>query len=256
MGIIETHAHIYDEKFADDREDMLERAREAGVEQIVMPNVDHESIEGMMELEDKHPDFCKATMGLHPCSVDKHFEKALYEVEEWLGKRPFQAVGEIGLDFYWDKTFIEQQKEALRIQIGWAKQYAIPIILHCRDSFVETYEIVAELADEKLSGVFHCFTGSVEYAEKIAQLPNFYMGIGGVSTFKNGGMDKVLPDVALERMVLETDSPYLAPAPHRGKRNEPAFLPKIVEKLAAFQGKGYKEIIEQTSQNARQLFKL
>lgn len=254
MNWIDTHAHIYDKAFQKDLEDTIETAREEGMQQIYMPNVDHASIDAMLEVEAKFPE-CIATMGLHPCSVDKHFEKELYLVEEWLNKRPFAAVGEIGLDMYWDKTHVEQQKEAFRIQANWAKEKGIPIIIHCRDAFTETLELVEELKDERLKGVFHCFTGTLEEAEKAVSL-GFYLGIGGVATFKNGGMDKVLPHVGLEHLVLETDSPYLAPVPYRGKRNSPVYIPLIAERVASLCEKPLEEVYQVSTFNAQKLYQV
>ncbi len=250
--MIETHAHLYAEKFDEDRAEMMDRAAQAGVEKFYMPNIDHESIESMMEVEDKYSNTI-ATMGIHPCSVEKHFEKQLYEVEDWLNKRKFVAVGEIGLDFYWDKSLMKEQKEALRIQIDLAKKYQIPIILHCRDSFQETYKIVKEMKDDSLKGVFHCFTGNAEDAQKVIDL-GFYLGIGGVVTFKNGGLAEHIPDIDINRMVLETDAPYLAPTPKRGKRNEPAYLELIAQKIADLKQMPKEELISITSSNAKALF--
>jgi TatD DNase family protein len=250
--MIETHAHLYADKFEEDRAEMMERAAEAGVEKFYMPNIDHESIEPMMEVEAQYPNTI-ATMGVHPCSVEKHFEKQLYEVEDWLNKRRFVAVGEIGLDFYWDKSLMKEQKEALKIQINLAKQHQIPIILHCRDSFQETYEIVKELKDDNLTGVFHCFTGNADEAQKVIDL-GFYLGIGGVVTFKNGGLAEHIPDIDINRIVLETDAPYLAPTPKRGKRNEPAYLELIAQKIADLKQIPIEELINITSKNANKLF--
>lgn len=250
--MIETHAHLYAEKFDEDREEMMERAVQAGVEKFYMPNIDHESIEPMMEVEDRFSNTI-ATMGVHPCSVEKHFEKQLYEVEDWLNKRKFVAVGEIGLDFYWDKSLMKEQKEALKIQIELAKKHHIPIILHCRDSFHETYEIVKEMKDDNLKGVFHCFTGDADDAKKVIDL-DFYLGIGGVVTFKNGGLAEHIPNIDIHRMVLETDSPYLAPTPKRGKRNEPAYLELIAQKIADLKQMPKEELIKITSNNANKLF--
>ncbi len=255
MILIDTHAHIYAEQFAEDVDETLERCREADVQQIFMPNIDHTSIDAMLELEHRYPQQCIPMMGLHPCSVNKHFEKELYTVEEWLARRHFVAVGEIGLDYHWDTTFKAQQQEAFRIQIDWAKKYGIPIVIHTRDSFDDALAIVEEKKDTSLTGVFHCFTGSAKEADRIAEL-GLYVGIGGVSTFKNGGMDKVLPDIDLSHIVLETDSPYLAPVPHRGKRNEPAYIPLIAQKVAEYQKKDLEEIAEKTTQNALNLFKV
>lgn len=233
---------------------MMQRCAENHITKIYMPNVDHTSIDSMLELESRYPD-CFAMMGLHPCSVKKDFERELYIVEEWLLKRKFAAVGEIGTDLYWDKTFYDQQKEAFTIQVNWAKKFGLPVVIHCRESLDDTIALVEHLQDGRLTGIFHCFTGTVEQAEKIAKL-NFYVGIGGVSTFKNGGLDKVLADVPLDRIVLETDSPYLAPLPHRGKRNEPAYLPLVAEKVAAIKKITLVELQHQTTENALGIFKV
>ncbi|WKZ58404.1 MAG: TatD family hydrolase [Cyclobacteriaceae bacterium] len=250
----DTHAHIYLEEFDADRADMLARAKQSGVEKIYLPNIDSTSIDRMLELEDKTKDTCFAMMGLHPCSVKKDFEKELYIVESWLSKRSFVAIGEMGTDLYWDKTFWEQQQEAFRIQANWAKQYNVPIVIHSRESLDQTIKLVEELQDGKLTGVFHCFTGTVEHAERIAKL-GFYLGLGGVATFKKGGMDEVIPEMDITKIVLETDSPYLAPVPHRGKRNEPAYIPLIAAKVAQLKNISLEELQRITSQNAAALFK-
>ncbi len=252
---IDTHAHIYLKNFKEDIAEVLQKSHDAGVHKILMPNIDHTSIDDMLGLEAKHPEQCTAMMGLHPCSVTKDFEKELYIVEEWLNKREFVAVGEIGTDLYWDKTLLEEQKEAFKIQVGFAKQYKIPIAIHCRDSFDETIEMVEALKDENLTGVFHCFTGSVEEAKRVADV-GFYLGIGGVATFKNGGMDKVLPEIDLAHMILETDAPYLTPTPHRGKRNEPNYIPIIANKIAEYQGIDISKVAATTTRNAKALFKI
>jgi TatD DNase family protein len=250
---VDTHAHLYSEEFNADREKVIDRAREAGVTKIFMPNVDHKSVDGMLELEWKHPDLCFPAMGLHPCSVKKDFEKELYQVEAWLAKRSFHALGEMGTDLYWDKTFWEQQKEAFTIQVSWARKYKIPLIIHCRESINETIELLEPLVDGELTGVFHCFSGSLEQAKRINEL-GFYLGLGGVSTFKNGGLDKVIPELDMNTIVLETDSPYLAPVPHRGKRNEPNLIPVIAHKVAEFRKTGALDIQTITTQNAVRLF--
>lgn len=251
---IDTHAHIYLKDFDADRTDMMHRAEEKGVANIFMPNIDHTSVDAMLDLESKYPARCFAMMGLHPCSVKKDFEKELYVVETWLRKRNFKAVGEIGTDLYWDKTFWEQQVEAFVIQVNWAKQYDVPIVVHCRESLDETIAFVEKLQDGKLSGVFHCFTGTTSQAEKLTKL-GFYLGIGGVSTFKMGGMEKVIPDIPLDRIVLETDSPYLTPAPHRGKRNEPSYIPLIASRVAELKNIDIHELQQATTENALKLFK-
>lgn len=252
--MIDTHAHIYLEAFKEDKMEVIQRALDAGVKEIFMPNIDHTSIDDMLETEEKYPELCYSMMGLHPCSVNKKFEKELYIVEEWLEKRPFAAVGEIGTDLYWDKSFWKEQQEAFKIQVGWAKKYKLPIVIHCRESINETIEIVGELLDNNLTGIFHCFSGNVDQAKRILEFDGFYLGIGGVSTFKNGGLDKVLPELPLERLVLETDSPYLAPKPHRGKRNEPSYLQLIATRIAEIMDKDVEQVKEQTAASAKKLF--
>ena len=251
---IDTHAHIYAEEFDGDRQDMLERSRENGIMKIFMPNVDHTSIDKMLDLESRW-EGCHAMMGLHPCSVKKGFERELYIVEGWLSKRKFSAVGEIGTDLYWDKTFWDQQCEAFNIQVAWAKSFELPVIIHCRESLDQTIALVEKLQDGKLTGIFHCFGGSAEQAEKITKL-NFSLGIGGVATFKKSGLEGVLQQVPLERIVLETDSPYLSPVPHRGKRNEPAYIPLIGQKVADIKKVSLDEVKEKTMLNALNLFNM
>ena len=251
---IDTHAHIYHEDFINDRLDMLHRCEEQQVSRIFMPNVDHASIDGMMELESRFPNQCTAMMGLHPCSVKKDFERELYIVEDWLSKRKFSALGEIGTDLFWDKTFWDQQQEAFLIQVNWAKQYSLPIIIHCRESIDETIALVENQQDGKLTGIFHCFSGNAEQAERITKL-GFYLGIGGVATFKNGGLDKVLPEIDLAHLVLETDSPYLAPVPHRGKRNEPSYIPLVAKRISEIKNCSIEDVQKKTTQNALKLFK-
>lgn len=250
----DTHAHIYLEDFDTDRDDMLTHAREVDVTKIYMPNIDHTSIDRMLEVEEKSTGTCVAMMGLHPCSVKKDFHKELYLVEQWLSKRRFCALGEMGTDLYWDKNFWEQQLEAFTIQVGWAKQFKIPIVIHCRETLDQTIELVEQLKDDNLTGVFHCFTGTLEQADRITKL-GFYLGIGGVVTFRNGGMDKVIPSLDLKHMVLETDSPYLAPAPHRGKRNEPKYIPLVAAKVAELKNISLEEVQEVTTRNALDFFK-
>jgi TatD DNase family protein len=250
---VDTHAHIYADEFDPDRAEMMQRAAEKTIGKIFMPNIDHTSIDGMLDLEHKYPSVCYPMMGLHPCYVKKDFEKELYLVESWLNKRKFSAVGEMGTDLYWDKTFWDQQVEAFTIQVGFAKKYNLPIVVHCRESIDETIALIEKLQDGKLNGVFHCFTGSKEQAEKLLKL-GFYLGIGGVATFKKGGMENVIPHIPMDRIVLETDSPYLAPTPHRGKRNEPAHIPLIAQRVAEIKNCTLAEVQLATTQNALRLF--
>ena len=249
----DTHAHVYHEDFHPDRIDMLQRCLDQGVTKIFMPNVDHTSIDAMLELESQSSGQCIPMMGLHPCSVRKGFERELYLVEEWLSKRKFSAVGEIGTDLYWDKSLYDYQKEAFLLQVSWAKKYRLPIVIHSRESTNETIELVQQMQDGNLSGVFHCFSGTTEQATQIIKL-GFYLGIGGVATFKNGGLEKLLPDVDLKHLVLETDSPYLAPVPHRGKRNEPSYIPLVAKRVAELKNVSIDEVRKATTENALKLF--
>ena len=256
MNIIETHAHLYSEQFKPDQAEALHRAVAAGVGTILMPNVDRTTIDAMLELEAAAPATCYAMMGLHPCSVKADFEQELQLVADWLAKRPFVAVGECGIDLYWDKTYLPQQQEALRAQLRLAKQYDLPIVLHTRSAFEEAFELVAEAQDGTLRGVFHCFSDGLAEAERIIALGGFKLGIGGVATFKNGGLDKVLPHIDLAHLVFETDCPYLAPVPYRGKRNEPAYLPLVLHRVASLLGQSPEAVAEATTRNAQELFRL
>ncbi|HEV7381110.1 MAG TPA: TatD family hydrolase [Dyadobacter sp.] len=247
--MIETHAHIYSDDYNDDRELMLERAWNAGIEQIWMPNCDHATIEPMMALADQYPDKCLPMIGLHPCYVKEDFEKELFIVEEWLGKRKFIAIGEIGMDMFWDKTFRAQQEEAFLYQCKLAIKHNIWVDIHSRDAFHETVALIEKLADPSLTGIFHCFTGSLSEAEKAIEL-GFKLGIGGVATFKNGGLDKVIPYVDIKHLVLETDSPYLAPMPYRGKRNEVSYIELVAQRIGDLKQISKEEVIDATTKNA------
>jgi len=250
---VDSHAHIYSDQFKEDRQALMEKSLEAGVKKIYMPNVDHESIEPMLEMEENYKGTCIPMMGLHPCNVKKHFEKNLYEVEDWLKRRKFAAVGEIGIDLYWDTSLQAEQEEAFKIQVGFAKQHNLPIVIHCRNSFRETIELLKKIKSDNQKGIFHCFSGTADEAKEVIEI-GFYLGIGGVVTFKNGGLDKVLPHVGMEHIVLETDCPYLAPVPYRGKRNEPSYIPIIAEKIAAIKNITIEQVAEATTTNTQQLF--
>lgn len=252
MNIIETHAHIYDEGFNEDMEQMLARAFDAGVEQIWMPNCNHETIDSMMVLAKAYPDKCLPMIGLHPCYVKEDFEKEIQIIEDYLAKEKFIAIGEIGLDLYWDKTFFVQQQEAFLQQCALAKKHNLWIDIHSRNAFWETVELIEKNADPNLKGIFHCFTGTLEEAQKAVEL-GFLLGIGGVATFKNGGLDKVIPHISLDKLVLETDAPYLAPVPYRGKRNEPSYLPLVAQKIADWHQCDVSVVLEKTTQNAKDL---
>ena len=253
MEFVDTHAHLYAKQFDADRDEMLQRAIDEGVQRFYLPNIDSSSIEGMLALEAQYPEHCFAMMGLHPCSVKQNYKEELALVEKWLGERSFCAVGEIGIDLYWDKSFLEQQKEAFRTQINWAKDLDIPIVIHARDATAEILEIVKEEKDERLRGIFHCFGGSLEEARQIIDL-GFLMGIGGVLTYKKSGLDKVLPEIPLEYLVLETDATYLAPVPKRGKRNESSYVMHVAKKMADVKQVDLKEIARITTLNALRLF--
>lgn len=252
MQIIDTHTHLYLEEFQADIEQVIDRARHEGVTQFYLPNVDRSTIPDLLKLEEKHPD-CIAMMGLHPCYVKENVADELKLVEEWLRKRPFAAVGEIGLDYYWDKTFVAEQKNAFRQQIHWAQELNLPIVIHSRNSMQDCIDIVRELQNGKLRGIFHCFGGSLDEAKQIMDL-GFLMGIGGVVTYKKSGLAEVLTSIPLEYLVLETDAPYLTPVPFRGKRNEPSYLKYVVAKMAEAMNISVEEIAEQTTSNAQKLF--
>jgi TatD DNase family protein len=254
MEFIDTHAHIYLDSFEDDISEVLQRANAQGVSRIFLPNIDTSSIGVMLDLEEKHPGYCLSLIGLHPCSVKEDFEDELNIMEQWLGRRVFAGIGEAGTDLYWDKTYQEQQIETLKIQIQWAKRYGIPIILHSRNSLDLTISVIEKNHSPGLAGIFHCFSGSLEQAEKIIEL-GFYLGIGGVVTFKNSGLGNLLKNIPLKYIVLETDSPYLAPVPFRGKRNEPSYVLYTAERLAEVYQISIEEIANITTNNARKIFK-
>lgn len=253
MIVIDTHTHLYQPAFDADRDAMMQRAREYGVSKFYLPAIDSESTDRMLQAENDYPGECIAMMGLHPCSVKENYKDELKMVEDWLAKRPFAAVGEIGLDFYWDKTYTHQQYEAFRYQIEMALQYQLPIVIHTRNAMPETIELVKEYSGRGLRGIFHCFSGNVEQALEIAGL-GFYLGIGGVVTYKNGGLAEILSQVPLQHLVLETDAPYLSPLPHRGKRNESSYLQFVVEKLADIYKTSAEEIAALTTANAAKIF--
>jgi TatD DNase family protein len=234
---------------------MLARALESGIQKILMPNIDKESIEPMNDLARRYPDVCYPMIGLHPCSVKADYMEELKFVEQELAKGGYIAVGEMGTDLYWDKTFWEEQKDAFNIQCEWALQYSLPIVIHCRESIDETIELVRPWAAKGVWGVFHCFSGNLIQAKQMIDL-GFYLGIGGVSTFKNGGLDTVVPFVEKSKVVLETDSPYLAPTPHRGKRNEPAYTRLVAERIATFWEMDVNQVASITTANATRLFRL
>ena len=253
--MVDTHAHIYHKRLLPEIEQVMQRCTQQNVHKVYMPNIDHESIDDMLQVEQAFPERCFAMMGVHPCSVNpQSIEKELQTVESWLQKRPFVAVGEMGLDLYWDKTTLEAQKEAFRVQANWAKELDLPIVIHCRDAFEPTIELVEELQDGRLKGIFHCWVDGLEEAQRTIEA-GFLIGLGGVSTFKNGGLGPVMQQIDLQHIVLETDSPFLAPVPHRGKRNEPAYVALVAQTLANAKGISIDEVDQVTTQNAFTLFK-
>jgi|SRR5690606_17699627 len=252
--LIDTHTHLYSEEFDSDRAEMIQRAKDAGIGRFYIPAIDSSYTQRMLDLEKNYPEEMHLMMGLHPTSVQPDsYEFELEEVKKWLDQRSFSAVGEIGIDLYWDKTTLGIQQLAFKKQIGWAKEKKLPIVIHCRESFDEIFEVLEEEKDEKLYGIFHCFTGDKSQAERAIGF-NMKLGIGGVVTFKNGKIDQFLKEIPLEHIVLETDSPYLAPVPYRGKRNESAYISNVVKKLSEIYELSEKEIAQTTSQNALSVF--
>ncbi|MCB0400479.1 MAG: TatD family hydrolase [Flavobacteriales bacterium] len=254
MILTDTHSHLYANPFDEDRDQVMYSSISKGISRIFLPNIDSSSIDEMLKLEKAYPENCFAMMGLHPCSVKDNYMEELSLVENWLNKREFCAIGEIGIDLYWDQSTLEIQQEAFRTQINWAKARNLPFVIHCRDAFNEIFEIMDELNDDKMRGIFHCFTGNLEQAQHIINYGGFKLGIGGVVTFKNAGLDQVVAQTDLKHLVLETDSPYLAPTPYRGKRNETAYLIHIAEKVAELHQTSVEYIAEITTSNSKEVF--
>jgi TatD DNase family protein len=254
--MIDTHAHIYSEEFDTDRGLVIERARKAGVKKIILPNIDSTSLQAMLSLERDYPEFCYAAIGLHPTSVDEKYEQELKIVESELQQREYIAVGEIGIDLYWDKSFVKEQIIAFQKQVELAIEYNIPVIIHVRDSLKETLKALIPYKYDNLKGIFHSFGGSIDEAKEIFTYGDFYLGINGIVTFKNSKLSEVVKSIGLERIVLETDSPYLTPAPYRGKRNESSYLTIIAQKIAEVFEISYEAVIEQTTKNAFYIFNL
>lgn len=261
----DTHAHLYLKEFDKDRPEMIQRAIDKGVTRLFLPNIDSKYTSTLLELCALFPKHCFPMMGMHPCSVKDDYKDELSRIEHTLVSMPkrFCAIGEIGLDYYWDTSHISQQKESLTIQINWAKTYNLPIVLHCRNSHSDVFDIVKQHYDDQLSGVFHCFSGNLADAEQIVrELPNFYIGIGGVVTYKKGNQAEVVAGIDMAKLVLETDAPYLSPEPYRSsrdplvKRNESAYIPIIAQKIAEIKGLSLSEVAEQSTLNALRLFKL
>lgn len=254
MILTDTHTHLYSSQFDEDRNDVIANCIEKGISRLFLPGIDSESIDGMLELEKTFPNNCYAMMGLHPCSVKENYKDELEIVKQWLNKRKFCAIGEIGIDLYWDKSTLPIQQDAFRTQIKWAKERNMPFVIHCRDAFNEIFEIMDELNDENMRGIFHCFTGSLEQANHIINYGGFKLGIGGVVTFKNAGLDKVVEQVDMRHLVLETDSPYLAPTPYRGKRNESTYLINIADKISDLHQVSIEKVAEITTANSKEVF--
>jgi TatD DNase family protein len=255
MHLIDTHTHLYLEQFDSDRDDMLQRAFSAGIHQLFLPNIDKDSLQPMLELCRNYPSNCFPMIGLHPTSVGEDVNEQLKVLEKALTHTKFYAIGEIGIDLYWDKTFIDAQISAFRTQLDWAKNMNLPVVIHTREAFPLILDLVEEAQDGSLTGVFHCFTGSESDAERIMDM-NFMMGIGGVVTYKKSHLPEVLQHVPLDFMVLETDSPYLPPVPYRGKRNESSYMTETALKLAEIKGVSMEEIAQVTTRNAQKLFKI
>lgn len=253
MLITDTHTHLYSEAFDEDRDQIVQNAMDQGVQRFFIPAIDSTYTQSMLELESKYPEQVFLMMGLHPTHVKDNYKDELSHVEEMLAERKFYAVGEIGIDLYWDKAFLKQQQEAFVHQIRLAKKYKLPIVIHCRESFDEIFEILEQEKGEGLYGIFHCFTGTMEQAHQAISY-NMKLGIGGVATFKNGKIDQFLDQIDLKHIVLETDSPYLAPVPYRGKRNESSYIIKVLDKLSMIYGLPQDEIAAITTANSKEVF--
>ncbi len=252
--LVDTHAHLYVKQFQNDLETVLERANTEGVKKIYLPAIDAETHEAMLALEAAHPTVCTAMMGVHPCSINAEtIDNELVIAKKYLSEHSFCAVGEIGIDLFWDKTTLDYQKKAFVEQMHWAQDVGLPVVIHSRDSTDVIIEILAENRWFTEGGIFHCFTGNLEQAQRVIDL-GFYLGIGGVSTYKNGGLEPVLSAISLDYLVLETDAPYLAPVPHRGKRNESAYIKHVAEKIAAVKLIDFQSVASATSANAEKIF--
>ncbi len=255
MIITDTHTHLYSEQFDNDRSLVIEKAINAGVSRFFIPAIDSSYTSAMLQLEKDFPSNVFLMMGLHPTSVKENYKEELNLVKDWLEKRKFFAVGEIGIDLYWDKTRLKEQQDAFKLQIEWAKEKNLPIVIHCRDAFDEIFEVLDDVKDDQLHGIFHCFTGLLEQAHRALSY-NMKLGIGGVVTFKNGGIDKFLSEIDLKHIVLETDAPYLSPTPYRGKRNESGYIINILDKLVDIYNLTPERIAEITTQNSKDVFRI
>lgn len=254
MILTDTHAHLYAKEFDEDIDNVIQKCFEKNIQRIFLPNIDSTSTDDMLTLAKRYPENIFPMMGIHPCSIGENYKEELAHAKTHLEQQNFCAIGEIGIDLYWDKTFVNEQKEAFRTQIQWAKEMKKPIVIHARDSFQEIFEIVDDENDKNLTGIFHCFTGGKEEADKIIEYGGFKIGIGGVVTFKNSGLDKTLSEIDVKHLVLETDAPYLAPTPFRGKRNESTYLENIALKLCDIYNLSLEEIANITTENSKQIF--
>jgi TatD DNase family protein len=251
--ITDTHTHLYSNQFNEDQKAVIQRAKNAGVSRFFIPAIDSSYTESMLKLEEEYPLDVYLMMGLHPTSVNENYVEELAHVKEWIDKKAFYAIGEIGIDLYWDRSFLIEQQEAFRTQIRWAKEKKVPIAIHCRDAFDEIFEILEAEKGADLRGIFHCFTGTKEQAAQAISY-NMKLGIGGVATFKNGKIDKFLNEIDIQNIVLETDAPYLAPTPYRGKRNESAYITHVIDKLVDIYKLSFEEISAITTQNSKDVF--
>jgi len=251
--LIDTHSHIYSTDFINDLDEVIQRAYSNDVRKIILPNIDSSSVKNLLNLVDTYPHICIPLMGLHPTSINSDYQEELQVVEYWLKKRKFYGIGEIGIDLYWDKSFLEEQTHAFRVQLDLACEYQLPVVVHVRDSFDEVYQVIKEEKYNCLTGVFHSFTGTIEQANLIIAL-GFKIGVGGIVTFKKSGMDQIVKHIDPSHLVLETDSPYLTPVPFRGKRNESSYLVYIAQKIADLHNMTVGDIAKVTTDNARKLF--
>jgi len=251
--LIDTHSHIYSTDFMHDLDEVIQRAYSNDVRKIILPNIDSSSVKNLLNLVDTYPHICFPLMGLHPTSVNHDYQEELQVVEYWLKKRKFYGIGEIGIDLYWDKSFLDEQTHAFRFQLDLARQYQLPVVIHVRDSFDEVYHILNELKDDNLTGVFHSFAGTAEQADLIIDL-GFKIGVNGIVTFKKSGLDEIIKKIDPSNLIIETDSPYLTPAPFRGKRNESSYLVYIAQKIADLHQMTVGDIAKITTENARKLF--
>ncbi len=256
MKLIDTHCHLYLEEFDADREELVEAALRSGIGSILLPNVDLSTIQRMHELSDRYPQFAYPMMGLHPTSVNTEYTKNLFKTESFLLKRSYCAIGEIGIDLYWDKTYLKEQKKVFEEQLKWSIDLQLPVVIHTREAFPEVFESIHKVGPEKLTGVFHSFSGTIADLNQILRLKNFKLGINGVITFKNAKLDEVISETGIDYIVLETDAPYLSPVPYRGKRNNPVYIWKTVEKVASVYNLTIEETVDITRKNALKVFNI